>query len=69
MSQYKGVNEFRHDRVSKVGVLIANLGTPSEPTPGGLRTYLKEFLWDPRVVEIPRALWWLILNGVILKKN
>lgn len=66
MSRYKGVNEFRHDRVSKVGVLIANLGTPSEPTASGLRRYLKEFLWDPRVVEIPRPLWWLVLNGVIL---
>lgn len=66
MSRYKGVNEFHHDRVSKVGVLIANLGTPEEPTPAGLRRYLKEFLWDPRVVEMPRPLWWMILNGVIL---
>ena len=66
MSRYKGVNEFRHDRVSKVGVLLANLGTPLEPTASGLRCYLKEFLWDPRVVEMPRPLWWLILNGIIL---
>lgn len=66
MSRYKGVSGYRHDRVSKVGVLIANLGTPDAPTKSGLRRYLKEFLWDPRIVEIPRALWWMILNFVIL---
>ncbi len=48
------------------GVLIANLGTPDAPTPAAVRRYLKEFLWDPRVVEIPRIAWWLILNGIIL---
>ena len=49
-----------------VGVLLVNLGTPDAPTPRAVRRYLKEFLWDRRVVEIPRALWWLILNGVVL---
>ena len=48
-------------------VLLVNLGTPDEPTPAALRRYLREFLSDPRVVEIPRALWWLILHGVILR--
>lgn len=48
-------------------VLLCNLGTPDEPTAPALRRYLKEFLSDPRVVEIPRLLWWLILNGVILR--
>ncbi len=43
-----------------------NLGTPAAPTPKALRPYLREFLSDPRVVEIPPALWWPILNGVIL---
>lgn len=52
---------------SKVGVLLCNLGTPDAPTPSALRRYLAEFLWDPRVVEIPRALWWLILHGVVLR--
>ncbi|WP_428241522.1 ferrochelatase [Gynuella sp.] len=47
-------------------VLICNLGTPEAPTPKALKTYLKEFLSDPRVVEAPRWLWWLILNGIIL---
>ncbi len=56
----------RHGTVPKVGILLINLGTPDAPTPAAVRRYLKEFLSDPRVVEIPRALWWLILNGIIL---
>ena len=50
----------------KAGILLINLGTPDSPSPGDVKRYLKEFLWDPRVVEMPRALWWPILNGVIL---
>jgi protoporphyrin/coproporphyrin ferrochelatase len=50
----------------KVGVLLVNLGTPDAPTPTAVRRYLKEFLWDRRVVEIPRLIWWPILNGIIL---
>lgn len=49
------------------GVLLVNLGTPEAPTPQAVRRYLGEFLWDPRVVEIPRPLWWLILNLFILQ--
>ena len=56
-----------HGRASKVGVLLVNLGTPAAPTAAAVRPYLAEFLWDRRVVEIPRALWWLILHGVILR--
>jgi ferrochelatase len=48
------------------GVLLVNLGTPDAPTPVAVRRYLKEFLWDPRVVDVPRGLWWLILNLIIL---
>ena len=51
----------------RLGVLIANLGTPDAPTPAAVRRFLAEFLWDPRVVEAPRWLWWLALNGVILR--
>ena len=51
----------------KAGVLLANLGTPDAPTPAALRRYLAEFLSDRRVVEIPRAVWWPILHGVILR--
>lgn len=47
-------------------MLLVNLGTPDEPTPRALRRYLAEFLSDPRVVEIPRAVWWPILHGIIL---
>ncbi|KAA0875098.1 ferrochelatase [Nitrincola tapanii] len=64
--RYQGASAFRHDQKDKIGVLLTNLGTPDAPTPKALRRYLKEFLWDPRVVEVPRPLWWLILNGVIL---
>jgi len=49
------------------GVLLAQLGTPDAPTPKALRRYLKQFLWDPRVIEANRVLWWLILNGLILQ--
>ena len=49
------------------GILLTNLGTPEAPTPAALRRYLGEFLWDPRVVNSPRILWWLILHGVILR--
>jgi ferrochelatase len=59
--------DHAHSRAEQVGVLLVNLGTPEEPTPAALRTYLAQFLSDPRVVEIPRALWWLILHGVILR--
>ncbi len=50
----------------RIGVLLVNLGTPDAPERGALRRYLKQFLSDPRVVELPRAIWWPILNGVIL---
>jgi len=58
--------DFAHGTPVKTGVLLINLGTPDAPTAKAVRPYLKEFLSDPRVVEIPRAIWWLILNGIIL---
>ncbi len=58
--------EFRHGTPGHTAVLLVNLGTPEAPTAPALRRYLKEFLSDPRVVEIARPLWWLILNGIIL---
>lgn len=51
----------------KKGVLLTNLGTPDAPTAAALRTYLREFLSDPRVVEIPRLVWMIILHGIILR--
>ena len=56
-----------HDRPERTAVLLTNLGTPAAPTPAAVRRYLAQFLADPRVVEIPRALWWPILHGVILR--
>lgn len=50
----------------KVGVLLINLGTPNKPDPGSVRLYLKEFLSDPRVIEIPQLVWQPILRGIIL---
>lgn len=49
-----------------VGVLLVQLGTPDAPTVPALRRYLRQFLSDPRVIEAPRWLWWLILNVRIL---
>ncbi len=57
---------YSHGTPARTAILLVNLGTPDAPTRGAVRRYLKEFLSDPRVVEIPRPLWWLILNGVIL---
>ncbi|MGI9024445.1 MAG: ferrochelatase [Burkholderiaceae bacterium] len=50
----------------RTAILLVNLGTPDAPTPSAVRRYLAEFLWDPRVVEIPRVIWWPILFGIIL---
>jgi protoporphyrin/coproporphyrin ferrochelatase len=55
-----------HDRPAQTGVLLVNLGTPEAPDRAAVRRYLKEFLWDPRVVEMARPIWWLVLNGIIL---
>ncbi len=51
---------------TRIGVLLANLGTPDSPEPGPVRRYLKQFLSDRRVVEIPPLIWQPILRGVIL---
>ncbi|HRD66751.1 MAG TPA: ferrochelatase [Candidatus Competibacter sp.] len=58
---------YAHDQPTCTGVLLTNLGTPDAPTAAALRRYLAEFLWDSRVVEIPRPLWWLILHGIVLR--
>lgn len=57
---------FNHQFQPKVGILLANLGTPDAPTAKALRKYLAQFLSDRRVVEIPRLVWWCILHGIIL---
>ncbi len=63
--KFKG-QAFEHTQAEHIGILLTNLGTPAAPSAKALRPYLKQFLSDPRVVEVPRLLWWLILNGIIL---
>ena len=60
------IQTFRHDQSAGTGILLVNLGTPDAPDRASVRRYLKEFLWDPRVVEVPRPVWWFVLNMVIL---
>ena len=55
-----------HGTPPRTAVVLVNLGTPDEPTAPALRRYLREFLSDRRVVEIPRLVWWPILHGIIL---
>lgn len=66
MPRYAPEPPHVHGQAGRTAVLLVNLGTPDAPTAPALRRYLGQFLWDPRVVEIPRPLWWLILKGVIL---
>jgi len=67
MGRFAREPSFEHGRVPRLGVLIVNIGTPEAPTPSAVRRYLAQFLSDPRVVEIPRVLWFLILHGVVLR--
>ena len=64
--RYTSTLPHQHGTAPRTGVLLVNLGSPDAPTVPAVRAYLKEFLLDPRVVEIPRALWWLVLNAFIL---
>jgi ferrochelatase len=66
MARFRPEPSYEHGRTPRVGVLLVNLGTPEAPTPAAVRRYLAEFLADPRVVEIPRALWLPILYGIVL---
>jgi len=52
---------------NSVGILLVNLGTPEAPTAKAVRPYLREFLSDPRVVQVPKVIWWFILNLLILR--
>ena len=65
-SPYRTEPPFAHGQAPATAVLLCNLGTPDEPTPAAVRRYLRQFLSDPRVVEIPRALWLPLLHGVVL---
>jgi len=66
MAYYNPEPKFEHGNPLKVGILLANLGTPDAPTAKALRPYLQQFLHDRRVVEIPRFIWCWILHCIIL---
>jgi ferrochelatase len=67
MPFFLGSPAFAHDRPDLMGILLVNLGTPDSPDPTAVRRFLAQFLSDPRVVEAPRWLWWLVLHGAILR--
>jgi protoporphyrin/coproporphyrin ferrochelatase len=65
-----GVDALRaQDDNPRIGVLLAQLGTPDAPTPAALRRYLRQFLSDPRVVEKNRVLWWFVLRLLVLPRR
>jgi protoporphyrin/coproporphyrin ferrochelatase len=67
MPTFESTPPYEHGLPESLGVLLANLGTPDAATPAAVRRYLAQFLRDPRVVELPRPLWWIILHGFILR--
>lgn len=64
--RYYGRSNYDHTAPALTGILLTNVGTPTAPTPQAVRPYLHQFLGDPRIIEYPRWLWWLLLNGIIL---
>jgi len=66
-SRFSAKNNNIDSKPIKTAVLLTNLGSPDKPTTSALRCYLREFLSDPRVVEIPRLLWMIILHGIVLR--
>ena len=64
--EYTAQQSYRHDQVPAVGILLVNLGTPDAPDTPSLRRYLRQFLSDPRVIELPKLQWQLILNLFVL---
>ena len=65
--RYISSPDFRHDSPERIGVLLVNTGTPDSLTVRDVRRFLARFLSDPRVIELPRALWLPILHGVVLR--
>ncbi|HUD27051.1 MAG TPA: ferrochelatase [Burkholderiaceae bacterium] len=64
--QFVGPDRYVHGGPQRSAVVLINLGTPQAPTSAAVRRYLREFLSDPRVIELPRWLWWPILYGPVL---
>jgi len=67
MNRFTANKDYQHGDSLTTAVVLVQLGTPTAPTAKALREYLAEFLADPRVVEIPAAVWRIILHGVILR--
>lgn len=64
--RYIGQSDYVHGTPERTGVLIVNLGTPDAPTTSAVRRYLKQFLSDPRVIEVARPIWWFALRVILL---
>lgn len=64
---YVGRRDFDHAQPERIGVLLVNSGTPDSPSTRDVRRFLGRLLGDPRVIELPRALWLPLLHGVILR--
>ncbi len=69
MSGYAPEPPYSHGTQPRIGVLLISLGTPEAPTVEAVRTYLREFLSDPRVIEIPRLVWRPILHLFVLARR
>ena len=67
MVKYVGEKDYEHGTKESVGILITNLGTPDAPDKKELKVYLNQFLSDPRVIELPKILWQILLKLVILQ--
>ncbi len=67
MPNYESNPQYEHGLPESLGVLLINLGTPDDATPAAVRRYLRQFLSDPRVVEVPRIIWLPVLHGYILR--
>lgn len=67
MSSFAGAEDFKHDKQTRIGIMLINLGTPDNTSTAAVRRYLNEFLSDPRVVEFPRLPWWLVMQAFILR--
>ena len=69
MSRFSAITDNPHEGRfnQKTGILLTNLGSPDHPSTKAVRTYLREFLSDRRIVEIPRLIWMIILHGIVLR--
>ena len=67
MSEFIGEKNYEHGSTYKTGILLTNLGTPDAPTAKAVKPYLRQFLSDPRVIELPWFFWQIILRGIILQ--